>query len=67
MYLLYSCEKFEDFISKHLVLARVKQTVSNMSCSAAVKLLVCYDHGSVVLVPQKLIHWYVTSVGLLAV
>ncbi|TNN68697.1 hypothetical protein EYF80_021106 [Liparis tanakae] len=35
---------------------RVKQTVPNMSCNAAVSLLVCYGRGSVVLVPQKLIH-----------
>lgn len=61
------CAKFEGFIPKYLVQPCVKQTVPNMSCSAAVNLLVCYGHGSVVLVPKKLIHWYVTSVGLLAV
>lgn len=55
------------FIPKHLVQPCVKQTAPNMSCSAAVNLLVCYGHGSVVLVPKKLIHWYVTSVGLLTV
>lgn len=58
--------KLEGFIPKHLAQPCVKQTVPNMSCSAAVNLLVCYGHGSVVLVPKKLIHWYVTSVGLLA-
>lgn len=37
----------------------------NMSYGAALNLLVCYSPGSVVLVPPKLIHWYVTSAGLL--
>lgn len=67
VYLFICCAKFESFIPKHLVKSCVKQTVPNMSCSAAVNLLGCDGHGSVVLVPKKLIHWYVTSVGLLTV
>ena len=67
VYLLYTVQSLKGFFPEHLVQPRVKQTVPNMSCSAAVNLLVCYGHGSVVLVPRKLIHWYVTSVGLLAV
>lgn len=67
VYLYMCCAKSESFTPKHLVQPFVKQTVPNMSRSAAVNLLGCYDHGSVVLVPKKLIHWYVTSVGLLTV
>lgn len=63
------CKVWASFTPKHLAQPFVKQTVPNMSSSAAVNLLGCgcYDHGSVVLVPKKLIHWYVTSVGLLTV
>lgn len=61
------CVKFWAFHSQTFGSAVcVKQAVPNMSCSAAVNLLVSCGHASVVLVPKKLIHWYVTSVGLLA-
>lgn len=64
---LYTVQSLESFIPKHLVQSCVKQTVPNMCYNAAVNLLVRYGHGSVLLVPEELIHWYVTSAGYLAV